>query len=270
MPSEKGNLLGQSTLLIDRYDSKCASSTGFPIDRKIFRVGLDSTISYILFPPPPRYSHLHQIRIPSIATDMQVIVACFLPRGLSEDMSYSPSQLDLVPPAPGEAYDISTREQSGPPCGLDSIVCNVFFGLISIFGMLRATWVRGGEVVRSSRKLSYSMVDTETQLYAQVALRHSGRIWKSRFARQSGASLFQPLFRFNLLKPLYLALFATPVQKKPDSFDFDDAQRLLSVEYRTFLLGVLTILISRKNFKMHCQSYGLSQYSLLPSFTNVS
>jgi hypothetical protein len=36
-----------------------------------------------LFTPP----HLNQIGVPSIATDMQIVVARFLPRGLAKDVS---------------------------------------------------------------------------------------------------------------------------------------------------------------------------------------
>ena len=54
------------------------------------------------FPTPQRpsrvCSHLHQIRIPSIAADAEVIITRLLSRWFSEHMSFLASQLDLVPP----------------------------------------------------------------------------------------------------------------------------------------------------------------------------
>jgi hypothetical protein len=87
VPSKQRELFRQSTLLADRYNSKGTSATGFPIHRKILRVDLESPsglrpTSVHVFNP-----HLHQVRVPSIATDMQIIVARFLSRWLPKDMS---------------------------------------------------------------------------------------------------------------------------------------------------------------------------------------
>ena len=88
MSSKQWDLLRQSTLLIHRYNSKGASATGFPIDSQVFRVCLRKSQSA---PPASNIghasSHLHQICIPSISTDMQVIIARLLPRGLPKDVS---------------------------------------------------------------------------------------------------------------------------------------------------------------------------------------
>jgi hypothetical protein len=87
MSSEKRDLLRQAAFLIDGYNSKSASTARFPIDREVLGICLDSPSARF----PPRYharrSHLHQICIPCVATDMQVVVASFLSRWLPKDVS---------------------------------------------------------------------------------------------------------------------------------------------------------------------------------------
>lgn len=63
--------------------------------------------------------HLYQIGVPSIATDMQVIVARFLPRWLPKDMSCGILQSARSCAFDDEAYDISTRAQNDLPFGLN-------------------------------------------------------------------------------------------------------------------------------------------------------
>jgi hypothetical protein len=41
VPAEERDLVGCSAALIDRNDSKCASSTGFPVHCNVFGVGLE-------------------------------------------------------------------------------------------------------------------------------------------------------------------------------------------------------------------------------------
>lgn len=65
-------------------------------------------------------SNLHQIGIPGIATDVQVVIASFLPRRLSKDMSCpAVSLLSCLALGRDEAYDISTRARNGLPWELD-------------------------------------------------------------------------------------------------------------------------------------------------------
>ena len=64
-------------------------------------------------------AHLHQIRVPRIATDMQIVVARLLPGGFSKNVSWCRGQLALVPYWRREAYGTSTRAQSGLPSGLN-------------------------------------------------------------------------------------------------------------------------------------------------------
>jgi hypothetical protein len=45
VPSEQRDLFRQTTFLIDGYNSKSSTTTGFPIHRKILRVGLEFEIS---------------------------------------------------------------------------------------------------------------------------------------------------------------------------------------------------------------------------------
>jgi hypothetical protein len=81
-----------------------------------------TAVSSAAFHPKYRGSNLHQVCIPSIATDVEVVVALFLPRGLSKDVSWFGVSFDLVPcPADGEAYDISTRAQNDLPSGINMI-----------------------------------------------------------------------------------------------------------------------------------------------------
>ena len=86
--SKERDLLRQATFLVDRYDCKGASTAGFPIDGEVFWICLDSLSAPSPFPKnQARGSHLHQICIPSIATDVQVVIASLLSRRLPKDMS---------------------------------------------------------------------------------------------------------------------------------------------------------------------------------------
>ena len=88
MSSKERDLFRQSALLVNRYNSKCASTARFPIDREVFWICLDSLSAPSPFPKnQARGSHLHQICIPSIATDVQVVIASLLSRRLPKDMS---------------------------------------------------------------------------------------------------------------------------------------------------------------------------------------
>ena len=65
--TEQGHNIGQLSTLIDRNDSKGATTAGLPIDRKVLGVGLD------------------QVRVPSILRDAEVVVTLLLLRkGSSE------------------------------------------------------------------------------------------------------------------------------------------------------------------------------------------
>ena len=85
----------ESALLIHRNNSECAATTGFPIDGDIFRVNLTRSAPQPI-PADTASSHLDQIRIPGIATDMKVIVCRLFPRWLPKHMSYSRGKLEVV------------------------------------------------------------------------------------------------------------------------------------------------------------------------------
>lgn len=87
MSTKQRNLFRQPALLIDWDDCESSTTAGFPIDRNVFWVRLAVSVSST--PPYDEASNLHQVRIPSIATDSNVVVGCLFLRWLSEDMSYS-------------------------------------------------------------------------------------------------------------------------------------------------------------------------------------
>jgi hypothetical protein len=62
-------------------------------------------------------SYLYQIGVPGIATDVQIVVACFLSGRLPKDV---PCGLQSACPRAmtAQAYDISTRARIGLPFGL--------------------------------------------------------------------------------------------------------------------------------------------------------
>lgn len=60
MATEQGHNIGQLSALIDRNDSKGATTAGLPIDRKVLWVGLD------------------QVRVPSILRDAEIVVTLLL------------------------------------------------------------------------------------------------------------------------------------------------------------------------------------------------
>jgi hypothetical protein len=67
-----------------------------------------------------RGTNLHQIGIPRIATDVQVVVARFLPRRLPEYMSCpAVSLLSCLAQGNDEAYDTSTRARTCLPSRLN-------------------------------------------------------------------------------------------------------------------------------------------------------
>lgn len=74
MPAEQRYNVGYLSPLVQRDDRECATATRFPVDREVFRVDLE------------------KIRIPSVPTDMKVVVAEFLPGRLAEDVSCSSSK----------------------------------------------------------------------------------------------------------------------------------------------------------------------------------
>jgi hypothetical protein len=69
MSPEEGNLVGQLALLVERDYGERAAARGVPIDRQVLGVDLD------------------QVRVPGIATDVEVVVAELLPGGLPENVS---------------------------------------------------------------------------------------------------------------------------------------------------------------------------------------
>lgn len=60
MATEQGHNIGQLSTLVDRNDSKGATTAGLPIDRKVLGVGLD------------------QVRVPSILRDAEIVVTLLL------------------------------------------------------------------------------------------------------------------------------------------------------------------------------------------------
>lgn len=81
VPAEEGHLVGQLTLLVHGNDRECAAAARLPIDREVLRIGLD------------------QIRIPSIPTDVEVVVAELLPGRLPKDVPCDASKWRFRQPA---------------------------------------------------------------------------------------------------------------------------------------------------------------------------
>jgi hypothetical protein len=69
--AEEGDAIWGPPTLAHGNDSECAASAGFPIDRKVLRVGLD------------------QVRVPGILRDAEAIVALLALGGLSEDVAWA-------------------------------------------------------------------------------------------------------------------------------------------------------------------------------------
>lgn len=66
MAAEEGHLVGHATPLIDGDDGEGASSGSFPIHCDVFGVGL------------------HQVGVPGVLRNAQIIVALFLGEGLAD------------------------------------------------------------------------------------------------------------------------------------------------------------------------------------------
>ena len=69
MPAKQWYPLRETAAFADGYDCKGASPARFPVDREVFRIGLD------------------QIGVPCIFRDAKTVVALLPLGGLSEDMS---------------------------------------------------------------------------------------------------------------------------------------------------------------------------------------
>jgi hypothetical protein len=95
MTTEKGNLFRESAFLIHRNDSKCAATTGLPIDGDVFWVYLIRSVLQPIVADTAN-SHLDQIRIPGIATDVEVVIRRLFPCWLPKHMPYSRGKLEVV------------------------------------------------------------------------------------------------------------------------------------------------------------------------------
>lgn len=92
--AEERYLVWQLALLIQRNDSKGTTTRSIPIDRQI--LGVDLYCQYGRSSSEGKgggWVYFDEIRIPSIATDMEVIVSVVLSRGLAENVSYKIGQV---------------------------------------------------------------------------------------------------------------------------------------------------------------------------------
>jgi hypothetical protein len=90
MSPEEGNLVGQLALLVERDDGERAAARGVPIDRQVLGVDLGEMGLVSVSGgrrSRARQAHLDQVRVPGIATDVEVVVAELLPGGLPENVS---------------------------------------------------------------------------------------------------------------------------------------------------------------------------------------
>lgn len=92
--AEQGHLVGQLALLVDGDDGECATAARLPIDRQVLRVRFYLAHPGCVSPTAEPSSAVvvvgvcaHEVRIPRISTDVEVVVAEFLPGRLPEDVS---------------------------------------------------------------------------------------------------------------------------------------------------------------------------------------
>lgn len=85
--SEQWDLFRQTTFLIQWDDGECTAAAGLPVYGEVFGVNLSSSISSPKSIVSAWRPYLHQIRVPGIAADMQVIKGRFLPRWLPKYVS---------------------------------------------------------------------------------------------------------------------------------------------------------------------------------------
>ena len=96
--SEQGDQVGQLALLVEGNDGKGATTARVPIDGEVLGIDLGEgrgsvSLASLGGEVDGRRSHgrvtyLDQVGIPGIAADAQVIIAKFLPRRLSKDVSW--------------------------------------------------------------------------------------------------------------------------------------------------------------------------------------
>jgi hypothetical protein len=95
--AEQGNLVGHLAPLAEGDDGEGAATAGLPIDREVFGVDLDrrqhetnravQPVTATRGTDGRAGAYLHQVCVPGIATDAEVVVAELLPGGLAKDMS---------------------------------------------------------------------------------------------------------------------------------------------------------------------------------------
>lgn len=89
MAAKQGHLIRKLAPLVERNNSKGTAAGGIPIHREVFGISLEGcpvsgfVEAYIR---GPERGHLDEIRVPCIATNVQVVVTKLLSRRLPEDM----------------------------------------------------------------------------------------------------------------------------------------------------------------------------------------
>ena len=87
--AEEGYLVGQLAALVEGDDVEGAATCRLPVDREVLGVDLDKAhqLCSVLLLPREGETHLHQVRVPGIAADVEVVIAKLLLGGLAKDVS---------------------------------------------------------------------------------------------------------------------------------------------------------------------------------------
>jgi len=87
--AEEGYLVGQLAALVEGDDGEGAATCRLPVDREVLGVDLDKAhqLCSVLLLPREGETHLHQVRVPGIAADVEVVIAKLLLGGLAKDVS---------------------------------------------------------------------------------------------------------------------------------------------------------------------------------------